>query len=180
LTPDLENQILDALERISQAQKAFDENPNWVSISDNRGSERLELTAALQINGVLGGGVSLRINTPRNSWEKDVYGHIEVRRPDMKPHARLAAIEWRPRHDHTNPPYAPYGLRLKVLSDRWHSFDDNRHLGIEAFTQSKASVARPLPRTILSFREYIELAAEIWNFPEATTIETPEWSRLLL
>lgn len=176
-----EAQIQELLTRLYDANltsKTLDETPRWEKVRD-RQSVKLEYRAALRMDGNLGGGVSVRLQTPENGWEDDLYGQIEIRRPGMRSALRLNPVEWRPLREHRNPPDAPEPYRLKILRDRWHPFELNQPLGIDVFTQSKPGIAAPLPRAVSSFSDYIDLCAELWRLPELREIPAPPWSKQL-
>lgn len=176
---EFEAHIIAHLRAVCEAEKTFDSPVDWSPVKDNRGNERLYLKGALRLGGQLGGGVSLFISTPRDDWENDVYGQIEVRQPGIRAHLRVLPIEWRPRREHRNPATAPAELRMVTLSDRWHDFDDNAACGINGFNQTQTGIARGLPRAISSFSDYLTLASEIWKLPDLRTIDPPPWSRTL-
>lgn len=179
MDPEFEAQILEQLAAVCAADKAFDSPVDWIAVKDNRGQERLYLRGALRLGGILGGGVTLFISTPRYDWERDVYGQLEVRRPGLRSHLRLLPVEWRPRRQHRNPATASASLRLLTLGDRWHDFADNAPLGINGFNQTQTGIARDLPRAISSFSDYLNLAADIWKIPDLRTIAPPPWSKTL-
>jgi hypothetical protein len=179
MKPSEEEALLARLAEITAAPKSFDTAPSWEAIQD-RASARLCCTVALRIGGVLGGGAAIMIKTPREAWEEDVYGHIQVRRPNTPHHLRLLPVEWRPLGIHYNPGDAPPELRFLGLADRHHPFDLNQPLGISVFSQSRAGIARELPRAIASFEAYLDLCAELWNCPDVRSIERPPWSPKLV
>lgn len=168
-------QILEFLETVSRAEKSFDSLPAWEEYKD-RTSGKLRYATAIQLNGVLGGGISIRITTPKETWEEDVYGQIEVRPARMKRSLRVDPIEWRPLRPHTNSPAAPPPHSFQQYSDRWHPFDLNKPFGIGVFNQSDKGVAVPFPRAISSFSEYLDLCSDIWKCPDVKEIPTPPWS----
>src|SRR5580692_12931750 len=93
--------ILDRRRFIAEAKKSFDSKPNWETVK-HRLSNRLSLIVALRLNRVLRGGVSIRISTPSDVWEEDVYGHVEVRLPGVDRSLRINPIEWKPLRYHDN------------------------------------------------------------------------------
>ncbi|WP_376710355.1 hypothetical protein [Pseudochrobactrum lubricantis] len=169
------DQIFNFLDTVNKSEKTFDDFSKWDEYTD-RSSGKLRYVTAIQLNGILGGGVSIRITTPKETWEEDVYGQIEVRPPRMKRSLRVNPIEWRPLRPHVNSATAPSPYGLQQYFDRWHPYDLNKPLGIGAFDQSDKGVATPLPRAISSFSEYLELCSEIWKCPDVKGIPTPPWS----
>jgi hypothetical protein len=174
-----ESDVLDILSRVARAAKAFDGRPTWRR-QPGRGTEVWMLTVALRLDDLLAGGASVRLKTPTQVWEEDVYGHVEVRVIGIPRAFRLDPIEWRPLAPHTNPPDAPDDLGSMVLFDRHHPAALNLLLGMSVLQQTAPGVAVPLPRDITTFREYVNLCAEAWNFPDMRTIEPPEWKPTLL
>ncbi len=144
--------IYDRLRFIAEAKKAFDSKPRWEP-TPHRSSQRLTLVVALRLNGVLRGGVSIRLRTPIDAWEENVYGQIEVRLPGMNRLLRLNPVEWRPRRYHDNPSTAPAVHRNQRLWDRYHPFDLNAAHGMQGFDQSGGGIAVPLPSVPDSFSE---------------------------
>lgn len=138
------------------------------------------LTCGLRLNGVLAGGASVRLKTPVDAWEDDVYGHVEVRVIGIPRAFRLDPVEWRPLAPHTNSPNAPGELASLTLFDRHHPCDLNLPFGLPVFQQIAPGVAAPLPRDIPTFQEYVNLCAEVWRCPDMRTIQPPEWAETLL
>ena len=176
MDPAQSHPILDRLRWIADAKKGFDAKPTWTTI-EHRASARLDLVVALRLGGVLRGGVSMRLQTPRDVWEEDVYGHIEVRFPDSKRALRLNPIEWRPLRHHDNPPTSPPAHRGQRLLDRWLPFHFNQRLGLGAFDQSVPGIAVPLPRAPNSFLEYTDLCSDLWHLPDMMGLAPPPWAR---
>lgn len=178
MTPAEVETLLLKLSLVNAAKKTFDSFSDWATVTD-RSSSALHYVVALRLDGVLGGGASMRLVTPTNGWEKEVYGQIEIALPGTRSSLRLGPIEWGPKRQHRNPANAPAPHSLKTVGDRWHPFDLNQPLGIRVFQQFDSGVAVPLPRAISSFSDYIVLCAELWNCPDATRIPPPPWSRTL-
>ena len=174
-----ENAIIDVLSWIADAEKSFDAAPQWTTVT-SRGSYRLELVVAVRLEGILQGGASIRLATPYDAWERDLYGHVEVRIPGVSRTLRLNPIEWRPLRHHDNPASAPEAHRLIRLWDRWLPFDQNKKMGLGAFDQSAPGVAVPLPRDLTSFTDYADLCAELWRCPDMMGIQPPPWSGILV
>jgi len=85
------------LDKVHDAQKEIDSIPQW-ELKPDRQRGRLTWLAAVKLNGILGGGVSVRIVTPADMWERDVYGHIEINSVEtLGKTARIIPVEWRPR-----------------------------------------------------------------------------------
>lgn len=69
-----------------------------MSIKEDRLSGRLFWFTAIKLNGYLGGGVSARFTNPVDTWEQDVYGHLEIRSAATGYKvARIYPVEWRPK-----------------------------------------------------------------------------------
>ena len=171
--------IYDRLRFIAEAKKAFDSTPKWEPIT-HRASQRLVMVVALRLNGVLRGGVSLRLRTPIAAWDEDVYGQIEVRLPGMNRPLRLNPIEWRPRRYHDNPASSPPAHRNQRLWDRWHPFDLNALHGMQGFDQSGGGIAVPLPHIPASFSEYANLCASLWVCSDMYDLPPPPWTDEML
>lgn len=168
------------MERLAEVQaaiKSFDHTPSWETVTD-RDNTRLCVHAALRLNGRLGGGVFVRIQTPQGSWERDVYGQIEVQRPS-KGCWRIDPIEWAPTRSHTNRRDTASEHRLVTLTNRVHPFALNRRYGLAVFEQKEPGVAVDFPREITRFEEYLDLCAEVWNFPDLKGLPPPKWTREL-
>lgn len=174
-----EDEILARLDQVHQAEKSFDSPPIWVQ-SQERTSAILSCQVSLRLNGILTGGASIRIRTPLNCWEEDVYGQIEVRLFGLRRQLRLSPVEWKPMREHRNPATAPEELRYLILEDRYHPYELNRPLGVNVFYQTLTGVAAPLPQTIANFQDYASLCAEIWNCPDMGSVPPPPWSRSLI
>lgn len=172
-------QILDRLRFVDEAKKSFDATPTW-EIVPNRTSTKLSLIVALRLNGTLRGGVSIRITTPADAWEEDVYGHIEVRLPGSNRALRLNPVEWRPLRYHDNPAKAPPPHRNQRLWDRWLPFDLNASYGLHAFDQSGCGIAVPLPDAIGNFSQYTDICARLWKCPDMMGLSPPPWTRTLV
>ena len=172
-------EILHRLREVAEARKSFDAPPKWV-ISQNRRTDRLNLITAIRLNGVLFGGVSIRLVTPADAWEEDVYGHVEVRLPGVQRALRVSPVEWKPFRYHDNPATSPLPHRNQRLWDRWHPFDLNAPLGIGAFDQSACGIAVPLPRDPATFSEYADLCADLWRCPDMIGLNPPPWARKML
>lgn len=175
----LSQPIIDRLRFVADTKKSFDSEPTWRS-APNRSSDRLTLVVALRLQGVLRGGVSIRLATPRDVWEEDVYGHIEVRLPGVSRSLRLNPVEWRPLRHHDNPPDAPLAHRSQRLWSRWLPFEVNALYGAGAFDQSASGIATPLPREPAAFSEYADLCADLWRCPDLLGLAPPPWARTLL
>lgn len=177
-----EREVLEGVARVARAHKSFDCKPDtrpaWRR-QPARGAEIWTLTCGLRLNGALAGGAMIRLKTPTDVWEEDVYGHVEVRIPGVPRACRIDPIEWRPLGPHTNPPDAPEGLGLMTLFDRHHPSHLNRPLGVAVLHQTATGIAAPLPRDITTFAEYVHLCAEVWNCPDMRSIEAPEWKPTL-
>jgi hypothetical protein len=170
---------LDRLRFIAEAKKSFDSTPSWIEVP-SRLSTRLSLVVALRLNGILRGGVSLRIITPSDAWEEDVYGHIEVRLPGLTRALRLTPVEWKPLRYHDNPPNAPAAHRNRRLWDRYMPFEINAQFGLAAFDQSASGIATELTRQPTSFKEYTDLCSDLWNCPDLLGLSPPPWTRKLI
>ena len=157
--------IIARLRYIAEAKKSFDAIAKW-ELTRNRSSHRLSLVVALRLNGILRGGVSIRLATPSDAWEEDVYGHIEVRLPGASRTLRLNPIEWRPLRPHDNPPSAPPAHRNQRLYDRWLPFEINENFGLAAFDQSGPGIAVPLPHVPRTFSEFTDLCSSLWLCPD--------------
>ena len=171
--------IVERLRFISEARKAFDSKPKW-ELTPYRASQRLVMIVALKLNGVLKGGVSLRLRTPVNSWEEDVYGQLEVKLPGMNRALRLNPVEWRPKRYHDNPSSGPQAHRNERLWDRWHPFELNVMHGMQGFDQSGGGIAVPLPSVPGSFSEYADLCASLWICNDMYEVPPPPWTRDML
>lgn len=179
MTPDQIEKIRQRLSFVESSHKDFDAETDW-KIEPDRTSQRLMFVTAVRLAGALRGGVSIRLKTPIDAWEGDVYGHIEVQAPGLKGTMRLCAIEWRPLHDHDNPPNAPPAHRYAKLQDRWYPYDLNKELSIDVFLQRTAGIAAPLPRNVNNFQEYCDLCSNLWRCPDMMGVKPPPWSRTLL
>lgn len=169
--------ILERLAEVHAAAKSFDHVPAWDTVTD-RDNTRLFVHAAIRIDGRFGGGVYVRISTPQHSWDRDVYGQIEVQRP-TKGCWRVNPIEWEPVRAHTNRRDAPSEHRLVTLTNRIHPFALNRRYGLSVFEQKEAGIAIDFPREIARFEEYLDLCSEVWNFPDLKSLQPPKWTREL-
>jgi hypothetical protein len=170
---------LDRLRFIAEAKKSFDSEPAWSPVP-SRLSSRLSLVVALRLDGILRGGVSLRLETPLDVWEEDVYGHIEVRALGMTRALRVLPVEWKPFRWHDNPPSAPPAHRNQRLWDRYMPFEINAQHGLGAFDQSTSGIAIELPRQVANFNEYTDLCSSLWNCPDLLGLAAPPWSREIL
>jgi len=171
--------ILDRLRFIAEAKKAFDSKPIWKK-EKYRSSIRLSLIVALRLNGVLRGGVSIRISTPSDVWEEDVYGHVEVRLPGVNRSFRINPIEWKPLRYHDNPSQASAPHRNQRLWDRWLPFDLNAPRGLHSFDQTGCGIAVPLPRALSNFSDYTDLCSTLWLCPDMMGLPAPPWARRML
>jgi hypothetical protein len=122
----------------------------------------------------------MRLVTPSDAWEADVYGHIEVRLPGVIRTLRLIPVEWRPLRYHDNPPNAPAAHRNLRLWDRYMPIDLNAPLGLGAFDQSAPGIAVDLPRAPANFKEYTDLCSDLWKCPDLLGLQPPPWARELL
>lgn len=172
-------EILKRLRDVSEARKSFDTAPEW-RVSQNRRTDRLNLIALIRLNDVLFRGVSIRLATPVDAWEEDVYGHVEVRLPGVQRALRVSPVEWKPFRYHDNPATSPPPHRNQRLWDRWHPFDLNAPLGIGVFDQSACGIAVPLPRDPATFLEYADLCADLWRCPDMIGLTPPPWARTML
>jgi hypothetical protein len=166
---DEERAFLDLLAAIQRGPKTFDNWPDWEERQERRGVI-LHYRVALRIDGVLGRGVSLHLVTPKGAWESDLYGQIEVPRPDRNTLLRIDPIEWRPSRSHTNGGNAPAEHRFATHQDRMHPFSLNRRLGLTALEQHATGIAVAFPRAIAAFEDYLTLCADTWNCPDAKDI----------
>lgn len=180
MTPEIEERILAHMDMVEAARKTFDRKPVWQIVEGSGRGRCLSLRAAVRLNGVLAGGASIFLTTPENAWESDVYGHVDVRFPQITGHLRIAPLEWRPLRLHVNPPDSPETHRFHRLTDRWHPYGLNRPRGIPCLRQSTAGVAVEPPRAISNFEEYCEVAADIWHCPDMYGLPRPEWTETLL
>ena len=146
----------------------------------NRPAGRLEWQAGLRLEGVLGGGVSARLATPADAWDRDVYGQVEVRVSYLPRAVRINPVEWRPRRPHSNSPTAPEGHALVTTLDRWHPYELNRDQDVSVFFQGAVGVAVPLPSDINSFSAYLKFCAIVWKCPDMEKVPPPPWSRSLV
>ena len=119
----------------------------------------------------------MRLATPTDAWEQDVYGHIEVRLPGVSRTLRLNPVEWRPLRYHDNPPNASAAHRNQRLYDRHLPFVLNAPLGLGPFDQSSAGIAVELPRAPANFQEYTDLCSDLWICPDLLGLEPPPWMR---
>lgn len=174
---DRERAILDRLAEIQAGEKAFDSWPEW-EVAEGR-KPVLHYRAPLRINGTLS-NVTMHLITPQAAWDSEVYGQIEVSKPDTRSCWRVDPIEWNPASPHSNPSQAPSHLRLLTLTDRYHPFALNRRLGLAVFEQKVQGVANEFPRAITTFTEYCGLCADIWNCADMRDVPPPTWSKTLL
>lgn len=178
MNADQEQKILDRLAFVVEAKKTFDSKPQWSRVQ-SRDSERLQLSVSLLIGGALK-AVTLRLVTPANVWEEDVYGQLEVRGLNLPKHLRLLPIEWRPLRHHDNPPDAPEPHDSLRLFDRYMPFHLNMDRGIGVFTQTRTAVMVDLPRAVSDFPSYCDLCSDIWRCPDMIGLKPPPWSRTLV
>ena len=172
--------ILDRLRFIARGQKSFDSTPAWDEIPC-RATSRLLLVVALRLNGTRRGGVSLRLATPADAWEEDVYGHIEVRLPGFNSHAPSDPVEWlSPYRYRDNPPSAPPAHRSQRLWDRWLPLEINAQFSLAAFDQSANAIAVPLPRALANFSEYVLICAPIFGSLILLGLAPPPWSKRII
>jgi hypothetical protein len=122
----------------------------------------------------------MRLDTPSEAWESDVYGQIEVRLPGVSRTLRVDPIEWKPLHYHDNPPNAPPVHRHQRLWDRILPFEVNAQFGLGAFDQSSPGIATELPRAPANFREYTDLCSDLWKCPDLLGLDPPPWVRKLV
>lgn len=179
VTPEQGLKLLQHLEKVNEAPKSVDAFSDWYLVQ-NRPSGKLEWHAALRVSGQLGGGVAARLATPVDVWERDVYGHIELKLPFMPRVVRLNPVEWRPRRPHSNPPTAPKDLALITCFDRWHPFELNRQQDPLVFLQAAVGVAAPLPGGINGFSDYLHFCAIVWKCPDIEKVPPPPWSPSLV
>lgn len=180
VSADEEEAIISRLAEIAAAPKSLDSFPDW-NLVMSRPAGKLYWTAAARISGMLGGGVSIRFATPADSWDKDIYGHIEVAFPALQPRRlRINPAEWRPRSEHRNPAWVPHPHALATYQDRWHPFDLNRDRGISIFMQGVSGAAVPLPDDTVSFSDYLHFCGGIWKCPDVEKVPPPPWSRRLV
>lgn len=83
MSPEQIEKLRDRLSFVEDSNKEFDTSPSWKVVPD-RMSSKLMLVTAIRLRGTLRGGVSIRLKTPLDAWEEDVYGHIEVQAPRIK------------------------------------------------------------------------------------------------
>jgi hypothetical protein len=180
VSPELVERILAHLDFVDEVEKEVDSISDWQLI-EHRPTGSLQWQSAVRLSGRLGGGAAVRLMTPADVWEKDVYGHIEVR-PPVHPQRmlRINPVEWRPRRSHRNPNWGPEEHRLETYRDRWHPYNENRMGGIEVFLQSKTGLALPLPAPIASFSQYLHVCSKIWKCPNLKDVPPPPWSPSLL
>jgi len=170
------------LDYVYNAQKEIDSIPEW-RLKTDRQSGRLTWLAAVKLNGVLGGGVSVRIATPVDVWEHDIYGHIEINSVEtLRKTARIIPVEWRPRGLHGNPPCGNQEYSQVLLKDRWHPYDKNRRLqNPNVFFQNNVTgIAVPLPLEITTFLDYLKFCGQVWKCPSIEEVPTPPWSPRLI
>ena len=172
--------IFDGLRYVAEAKKSFDSTPRWEALPNSRQSSSHQLLVAVRLNGILRGGVQLRLITPAKVWEEDVYGQIEVKLPGSTRWLRLTPVEWRPLHRHDNPSNAPTAHRQVGLFDRWFPFEINAAYGMQAFDQSGPGIAVPLPREPTSFSEYANLCADLWVCADLYELPPPPWARTMV
>lgn len=178
MTPKEQERLISQLDEVDRAPKTLDAMADWEQKWD-RPSGTLMWHTALRLGGVLGGGVSARLKTPLAAWDRDVYGHIEVK-PSFLPRSfRLHPVEWKPNTPHRNPSWAPGEHRLATYFDRWHPYELNREGAIGIFTQGDVGVAVPLPPEVVTFSDYLKFCAEVWKCPDIEKVPTPPWSQTL-
>jgi len=170
------------LDYVHNAEKELDSIPEW-TLKPDRQRGRLTWFAAVKLNGVLGGGVSVRITTPADVWEHDVYGQIEINSIEtLRRTARILPVEWRSIKDHRNPPIPDSEHSRETYRDRWHPYDKNRDLQNPAifFQDNVTGIAFPLPLGITTFLDYLNFCSRVWKCPSIEEIPTPPWSPKLI
>lgn len=165
---------------VDASPKSLDSVSSWVLLTD-RPSGVLQWNASVRLSGTLGGGVSARFKTPAAVWNRDVYGHLEVRSAaTLNRSARLNPVEWLPRGPHRNPPLGDSEHSLETYIDRWHPYAMNRDRHVDVFFQGRTGVALPLPANVTTFLEYLDFCGQVWKCPSIKDVPPPPWSPQLV
>ncbi|MEA3533684.1 hypothetical protein [Rhizobium sp. CC-YZS058] len=180
MTPEQTDRFFAHLDLVDAAEKTVDFFSEWQLLLQ-RTTGTLQWTTSLRLGGTLGGGVSVRLITPADVWERDVYGHIEVRSAATFGRAiRINPVEWRPRRPHHNPRYADEEHSLATYLDRWHPYAVNRRQAVAVFLQHQPGIAFPLPETITSFEAYLLFCSQVWKCSDIKDVPPPPWSPQLV
>lgn len=180
MTPEQVERFFAHMDMVDATAKQLDSITKWTLLTD-RPSGVLQWVTSVRLSGSLGGGVSVRLKTPAAVWDRDVYGHIEVRSAaTLNRSARLNPVEWRPRSQHRNPPLEDPDHSLATYLDRWHPYSMNRDRHVDVFFQSRVGVALPLPDNVTTFAEYLDFCGQVWKCPSIREVPPPPWSPQLV
>jgi len=180
LTPEQLQRFFEHLDMVNDAEKELDSVPKWEKLF-HRPTGTLQWTASVRLNGRLGGGASARLNTPLNTWERNVYGQLEVTSPATTNRTvRLNPVEWRPLKPHHNPRFDDDEHSLATYLDRWHPYALNRERDVSVFFQHRPGVALPLPQNVTTFAEYLNFCGQVWKCPSIKDVPPPPWSPQLV
>lgn len=180
MTPEQVERFFQHLDMVNDADKELDSIPKWEK-QFHRPSGTLHWSASVRLNGRLGGGASVRLNTPLSAWERNVYGQLEVTSAaTTNKTVRLNPVEWRPLKPHFNPKLEDEEHSLATYLDRWHPYPLNRGRDVAVFSQYRPGVALPLPPNVTTFTEYLNFCGQVWKCPSIEDVPPPPWSPQLV
>src|SRR5581483_8590567 len=148
-----------SLPALVAAKKSLTSAPTWVE----RGPMGLELTAPLEIDGVVIEGLSLRGRARKPLQDRELIFQLEYR------HAQIAGgpccrIEWRPLSAHNNKALGPRQFRHVLLTgSHHHPFDLNSAHSKEAVLRGELPIAIPINDDPKNYRALLGLVGKEFN-----------------
>src|SRR4051794_26554456 len=111
----------DKIEALVTAKKSLTGEPPWT----DRGADGLDLTAPLEIDGVVVEGLILRGRARKPLPDREVIFQLEYHHSEIIG-GPVARLEWKPLNSHNNRGLGPKHLRHKIQTEsHHHRFDLN-------------------------------------------------------
>jgi hypothetical protein len=159
-----------------QIEKELPLSPNWVE----RAADILEFSTALEANGVILEGLSLRCTARRSLADRQVMFQLEYHEATILG-GPVCRIEWRPLSGHNNKGYGPKELRHVLQNGtHHHRFDLNWERSPDAVLRGDLPIAVPIQDDPANFRALLALVGKEFRINKIQVVTVPPWQPSML
>jgi hypothetical protein len=163
------------LDQVYAVDKSLSKEGQWIEGD----SQRLNLTLALEIDGIVIEGLVIRGRTLKDRPDEEVMFQLEYPQP-LRRERGLERIDWRPLHTHNNQGRGPMELRfLQQTSSHRHAFDLNWVSAEGRMLAGNLPLAHPLSDEPATFGELLEFVKKSFRINNIGLIPPPPWEAFL-
>jgi hypothetical protein len=161
------------------AEKDLIDVPAW----NERGADGLDLSAPLEIDGVVVEGLTLRGRTRKPLQDRELIFQLEYRHSQIIG-GPVSRIEWRPLNPHSNKGIGPKHLQHAIQDcSHLHPFDLNWERSQEAVLRGDLPIAVPLTEhwpEPENFRAFLAVVGKAFRIRNIQIVTPPPWQPTML